>query len=127
MSRRVLVACAIAVALKSLAMTGAVTEIATYRPWVDTSLVGGILSNLLLLVVFAEMYWHLDQGEEEDGRKHFGFESAFDAYYFSTVTSSSVGYGDVLPKTREAKFLTMMHIMCMFFVMLPVVLKALEK
>lgn len=127
MSRRVLVACAIAVALKSLAMTGAVTEIATYRPWIDTSLMGGILSNLIILVVFAELYWNLDQGEEEDGRTHFGFESALDAYYFSTVTSSSVGYGDLLPKTPKAKVLTMIHIMCMFFVMLPVVLKALEK
>lgn len=125
MSRRLLVACAIAVAFKSLAMTGAVKEIVTYRPLIDTSLMGGIISNIILVVVFAELYWHVDQGED-DGREHFGFESALDAYYYSTVTSSSVGYGDILPKTPKAKILTSIHIMSMFFVMLPIVLKALE-
>lgn len=125
MSRRLLVACAIAIAFKSLAVTGAVKEIVTYRPLIDTSLMGGILSNLILVAVFAELYWHVDQGQD-DGREHFGFESALDAYYYSTVTSSSVGYGDILPKTRKAKILTIIHIMSMFFVMLPMVLKALE-
>ena len=81
------------------------------------------MSNLLLLIVFAEVYWYVDQEDEA----HFGFESAVDAYYYSTVTSSSVGFGDILPRTTKAKVLTMAHIISMFFVMLPVVLKALEK
>lgn len=123
MSRRFVVACAVAVALKSLVMTGAATDIVSFRPWIDTALVGGILSNLILLVIFAELYWQVDQ----DDNKHFGFESVLDAYYFSTVTSSSVGYGDFSPKTPMAKRLTMAHVMSMFFVMLPVVVKALEK
>lgn len=126
MSRRLLVACAIAVAFKSLAMTGAFKEIVTYRPLIDTSLMGGILSNLILVIAFAELYWHVDQ-RQDGGREHFGFETALDAYYYSTVTSSSVGYGDILPKTPKAKILTMVHIMSMFFVMLPIVVKALEK
>ncbi|CAN0212180.1 unnamed protein product, partial [Ectocarpus sp. 12 AP-2014] len=87
------------------------------------SLVGGILSNLILLVVFAELYWQLDQ---EDDETHFGFSSVIDAYYFSVVTSSSVEYGDILPKTPRAKLLTIAHIVAIFFVMLPVILKALE-
>lgn len=122
--RRFLVACAVATAVKSLYASGAVSEIVSFRPLIDTALVGGILSNLILLVVFAEMYWHVDQDEAQT---HFGFESVLDAYYFSTVTASSVGYGDVLPKTPKAKVLVMTHVLCMFFVMLPVVLKALEK
>ncbi len=122
MPRRFLVACAIALALKSLP-----SEIFTFKPWIDASLVGGILSNLVLLVVFAELYWHVDQEKDfERGGQHFGFESALDAYYYSTVTSSSVGYGDFLPRTPKAKMLTMIHIVSVFFVMLPVILKALE-
>lgn len=124
MSRRLFVTCGIAIALKGLVMSGGVKEIVSFRPWIDTSLVGGILSNLILLVVFAELYWQLDQG---DDHAHFGFSSAIDAYYFSAVTSSSVGYGDLLPKTPKAKLLTIAHILAMFFVMLPVVVKALEK
>lgn len=105
-------------------MSGAATEIVSFRPWVDNALVGGILSNLIVLVVFAELYWQLDQDDDE---QHFGFASVVDAYYFSTVTSSSVGFGDILPKSNRAKMLTIVHILAMFFVMLPVVLKALEK
>lgn len=123
MSRRLLVACALALALKMLAITGSAKEIASFRPLVDKSLTGGIISNLFVLVLFAEIYWQIDQ---DDTETHFGFESVLDAYYFSTVTSSSVGFGDYLPKTKKAKVLTMVHIMSMFFVMLPVVLKALE-
>lgn len=125
MSRRFFAACGIAIAIRGLMLSGGVKEIVSFRPWIDTSLVGGILSNLILLVVFAELYWQLDQGD--DDHEHFGFSSAIDAYYFSAVTSSSVGYGDLLPKTPKAKLLTIAHILAMFFVMLPVVVKALEK
>lgn len=124
MSRRLLVSCGIAIALRGLFVSGGVQEILSFRPWIDTTLVGGILSNLIVLVVFAELYWQVDQAGDH---AHFGFSSAIDAYYFSAVTSSSVGYGDFLPKTPRAKLLTVLHILAMFFVMLPVVLKALEK
>lgn len=126
MSRRLAVACVIAVALKSLSVTGATNAIVSYRPWIDRSLMGGILSNLLLIVVFAELYWQVDRSPDSADQTHFGFESVLDAYYFSVVTSSSVGYGDVLPQTRKAKMLTIVHIVSMFFIMLPMVLKALE-
>lgn len=124
MSRRIVVACAIAIAVKGLAISGAAKEIVSFRPWFDNALVGGILSNMIMLVVFAELYWQVDQDEDQT---HFGFASVVDAYYFSAVTSSSVGYGDFLPRSKKAKLLTSVHIMAMFFVMLPVVLKALEK
>lgn len=124
MSRQILVACVIAIAIKGLATSGAVKEIVSFRPWIDTPLVGGILSNLILLIAFAELYWHVDKNDDHE---HFGFSSVIDSYYFSAVTSSSVGYGDYLPKTPKAKLLAIAHILAMFFVMLPVVLKALEK
>ena len=39
--------------------------------------------------------------------KEFGFRSAIDPYYFSFTTMSSVGYGDLSPKTDRAKVLVM--------------------
>lgn len=123
--RRIAVVCAIALAFKGLVKTGAAEDIVSFRPLIDTPLMGGIISNLILLVVFAEIYWFVDQQDKD--QKHFGFESVLDAYYYTTVTSSSVGFGDILPLTRKARILTTVHIMTMFFVMLPVVLKALEK
>lgn len=126
MSRRLAVAVAIALALKSLSATGATDAIVSYRPWIDRSLMGGILSNLIVVIVFAEIYWQVDRTPNAEDQEHFGFESVLDAYYFSVVTSSSVGYGDILPRTRKAKMLTIAHIVSMFFTMLPMVLKALE-
>ena len=38
---------------------------------------------------------------------HFGFKDKIDPYYFSFTTMSTVGYGDLRPKTRRAKLLGM--------------------
>jgi hypothetical protein len=37
--------------------------------------------------------------------EEFGFKTAIDPYYFSFTTMSSVGYGDLSPKTDRAKML----------------------
>jgi voltage-gated potassium channel len=39
----------------------------------------------------------------------------FDALYFSVITHSTTGYGDVYPKTTIAKSLTMIHVLIVFF------------
>jgi len=39
--------------------------------------------------------------------KEFGFKSALDPFYFSFTTMSTVGYGDISPKTDRAKLLVM--------------------
>lgn len=112
-----------AILVKMLQRNGGFGEIASFGITKDTALVGSIISNILVVIVFAELYWILDQ---DDSEEHFGFQSPVDAYYFSTVTSSSVGYGDILPKTNKAKILNMAHILTMFFVVLPVVFEALK-
>jgi voltage-gated potassium channel len=37
----------------------------------------------------------------------FGFKSLLDPFYFSFTTMSSVGYGDISPKTDMAKLMVM--------------------
>lgn len=120
---RFVIAVVSAVLIKILQHTGGFREIWSFRLLKDTTLVGSIISNILVVIAFAELYWILDQ---DDSEEHFGFSDLIDAYYFSAVTSSSVGYGDFLPKTRKAKILTMIHILIMFFVVLPVVFEALK-
>ena len=124
MYSRVIVAVVLAVLIKILKTTGGLKEITSFGIRKDTVLIGSIISNILVVIVFAELYYILDQDNTEE--EHFGFENLTDAYYFSTVTSSSVGYGDILPKTKKAKILNMAHIMTMFFVALPVILEALK-
>ena len=37
----------------------------------------------------------------------FGFKDKLDPYYYSFTTLSTVGYGEITPKTTRAKLLTM--------------------
>lgn len=39
--------------------------------------------------------------------EEFGFTERIDPFYFSFTTMSSVGYGDIVPKTSRAKLLVM--------------------
>lgn len=120
---RLSVVAILAVMMKMLQRSGGFHEIVSFGLSKDTVLVGSILSNLIVMIVFAELYWFLDQDDTDD---HFGFQGPLDAYYFSTITSSSVGYGDILPKTGKAKVLNMVHILTIFFVVMPVVFEALK-
>lgn len=123
MYSRLVIVAIVAILLKILKRNGGFKEIVSFGLSSDNVLVSSIVSNILVVILFAELYWILDQDDEEE---HFGFDSYVDAYYFSVVTSSSVGYGDLLPLTKKAKVLNMVHILSMFFVVLPVVFEALK-
>jgi voltage-gated potassium channel len=45
--------------------------------------------------------------------EHFGFKSSLDPFYFAFTTMSSVGYGDISPKTDTAKLMVMTQQMVM--------------
>ena len=107
-----------------LKKTGGISELTSFGFRKDTTLIGTIIVNVIIVTIFAESYWLLDN-TGKDG-EHFGFETPLDAYYFSTVTSSSVGFGDYLPKSGKAKILNIVHILTMFSIILPVIVRALE-
>ena len=70
-----------------LKKTGGISELTSFGFSKDTTLIGTIIINVIIVTIFAESYWLLDN-TGKDG-EHFGFETPLDAYYFSTVTSSS--------------------------------------
>lgn len=41
------------------------------------------------------------------GPDDFDFKTPIDPYYFSMTTMSTVGYGDILPKSQRAKIIVM--------------------
>jgi voltage-gated potassium channel len=59
-----------------------------------------IWAPLLVALVYGVLYSMMRQGD-------FNFTSPMDPYYFSFTTMSSVGYGDIVPKTDRAKLLVM--------------------
>ena len=111
----------IAMAVKVLKDNGGVQELTSFK--VNPTLINGIIVNILLTIIFAEIYWRLDYRNDH---KHFGFEEPIDAYYYVLVTNSTIGYGEITPKTKLAKSLVMGQITIMFFTVVPIILEALK-
>ena len=65
------------------------------------------LFHVMFILIFAFIYFSM-KGEE-----HFvglGSDATFmDCLYFSMTTSSTVGYGDISPKSQTARFLVVIH------------------
>lgn len=65
------------------------------------------LFHLMFILIFAFIYFFM-KGEE-----HFvglGSDATFmDCLYFAMTTSSTVGYGDISPKSQTARLLVMVH------------------
>ena len=62
------------------------------------------LSNAVIFAVFTMVYWLMDR--EQPG-VHFGPE--FDPVYFSVITHTTIGFGDVYPVSKSARYVTAMH------------------
>ena len=58
-----------------------------------------------LILLFITFTYGVIYSTMED--KHFNFTSKIDPYYFSFTTATSVGYGDISPKTTKSKLIVM--------------------
>lgn len=112
-----------AVLLSVMKKTGGLSEILNFTGYKDTQLLGTIILNIVLILLFAEIYWMMDSSAEG---KHFSFDGYIDSLYFTTVTSSSTGYGEITPKTRSARIVVMTHLLIQFFVLIPILLETLK-
>ena len=65
-----------------------------------------VLFNFYSIIVFTLIYFTLTRS---DGDTHFeglnASSSIIDVLYFSTSVQSTVGFGDVFPKTKVAKII----------------------
>lgn len=77
---------------------------------------------VIIWLVFAMIYFYLDNvyptDDLDNNHSHFngsteveGWRGLGEKMYFSAITQSTVGYGDIYPKTHMARFLTVVQIM----------------
>jgi len=123
MIRLVIIIPIIAILLQLFRLKGGFSELRSFHLLKDSLLLNGIAANLFISMIFAEIYYRMDSNSNGED---FGFDESLDSYYFSIVTSSSVGYGDYLPKTRRAKIAVIVHILTMFFIIVPIIMEALK-
>jgi CBS domain containing-hemolysin-like protein len=62
------------------------------------------LSNIIIFIVFTVIYWFM---ETSNPGEHFG--DTFDPIYFSIITHTTIGFGDISPKTIAARRVTSAH------------------
>ncbi|AAQ16130.1 potassium channel protein [Paramecium bursaria Chlorella virus AL2A] len=76
--------------------------------------------HLLILAMFVMIYKFFPGGFENNFSVANPDKKAswIDCLYFGVTTHSTVGFGDILPKTTGAKLCTIAHICVVFFVVL---------
>ena len=79
-----------------------------------------IFGNILLLFVFALIYYfmfiynNIDHFFIPENESH----SFVNALYFSLVTQSTLGYGDIYPISNVSKIVVMVHVFIMLIILM---------
>jgi hypothetical protein len=72
--------------------------------------------QMAIIAVFTYIYAYCLT--EED----FGQEMTLtDSFYFTCITSCSVGFGDITPKTPRARRIVTLHALTVFLVFIPII------
>lgn len=62
------------------------------------------ITNAIVFVMFTVIYWIMDTM-----RPGIHFGDSFDPVYFSVITHTTIGFGDISPKTTVARYITSLH------------------
>jgi hypothetical protein len=67
--------------------------------------------NLVAMIIFWGLNSMLFMKNEKQKHYTTDSKSPFDALYFTIVSQSSTGYGDITPKSTPAKLIVMCHLL----------------
>jgi hypothetical protein len=66
-----------------------------------------LASQGIIWLVFTMIYYVM---EMQSPGEHFGDD--FSAPYFATITQTTVGFGDITPKTYTSRMIVSLHVTC---------------
>jgi len=73
------------------------------------------MTHAIIIIVFAMIYKYI-YNLENKSFSNMKKMTWFDSVYYSTITHSTVGFGDVYPQTRMSKLACMTHVLLVFFI-----------
>ena len=79
-----------------------------------------ILFYALIVIIFALIYWYFGSSEHLKFDKETNDQSSdnitlLNAFYFAIVTQSTTGYGDILPKSKFMRCMTIFQLCLTIF------------
>lgn len=82
-----------------------------------------VFKNLLFCLFFAILYWMHSYFYEYIKKQDFEYEkfkpiNLFDAFYFSLVTQTTVGYGFTLPRTKILRIINTIQLLSIYTILL---------
>jgi len=82
-----------------------------------------VLFFTLCSLLFGVIYHIMDKID----KSHFNFANDFEAYYFSFSTMSTVGFGDIAPRTTTAKLVVIAQMIVVMSSVLNIVFAMIKK
>jgi hypothetical protein len=73
-----------------------------------------LITQVFGVILFAIIYWIMQRMSPGKHFKGLINNSWFDMLYFSTVTQSTVGYGDIVPKSKLARGIAMLQMLLVY-------------
>lgn len=72
-----------------------------------------LFTQFIVIMLFSVIYYYTNTLDNQHEKL---FDTYLDCIYFTIVTHFTVGYGDISPKTKLHKILTMMQIIIAFLI-----------
>ncbi len=75
------------------------------QPFMDTTFLIGVISLIVVLFIVGNLIWWFERKEEEHLPQKY-IQGIASGMWFAIVTFTTVGYGDIAPKTGAGRFLS---------------------
>lgn len=75
-----------------------------------------IIFSLIYSLLDVDEFYHNHQDKIEEGHTNYSIYNLFHKLYFSLITTSTIGYGDITAKSIRAKIIVIIHILIVVYI-----------